>query len=52
MQHLSALWRRALCHGKHSAEVDEQQEDEEESYMIEGPEVDVYSAGVMLYEMV
>lgn len=31
---------------------EEEQDEEDEHYMIEGPEVDVYSAGVVLYEMV
>ena len=52
MHRLSSLLKRALCHGRTSVEVDEDEYHNEDDYTIHGPAVDVYSAGVVLYEMV
>ena len=52
MQRLSSLWKRALCRGTGSVVVDEDDYHDEDDYIIDGPAVDVYSAGVVLYEMV
>lgn len=57
MQRLSSLWRTASCRGKGAEAVEEEKEQEEgdnaeEYLMVDGPAVDVYSAGVVLYEMV
>ena len=49
---LASLWRRGLCRGKGSAAVDEDEYYTEDDYTMDGPTVDVYSAGVVLYEMV
>lgn len=53
MQRLASLWNRASCRGKGAEAVEEEEDDNaEEDLLVNGPAVDVYSAGVVLYEMV
>ena len=50
-QRLSSFWRRVMCGGKGSAVLQDEQDEEDDS-LIDGPETVVFSAGVVLYEMV
>lgn len=52
MQRLSSLLKRTSCRGTASVVADEEENHAEDDNIIDGPLVDVYSAGVVLYEMV
>ena len=53
MQRLSSLWESPVCRGKGASAADENDDTyEDPDLWLDGPVIDVYSAGVVLYEMV